>query len=149
MNDINIEMSEQLVMSAVDSLNNTGFYCLEDVIGSDLQKKFSGEVFNLLELKGKRYFSLINPISDKDLVFKALGENAGLNSFLIRVSESALKRKVTITDSLSVLRVVTGKNSEGQSLKFHYDAYSLTALIPIVIPEGPTKKAGHLVTLRI
>ena len=148
MNDISIEMSEKLVTSAVDSLNNTGFYCLADVIGSDLQEKFSSEVFNLLELKGKRYFSLINPILDNDLVFKVLGENAGLNSFLIRVSENALKRKVAIKDSLSVLRVVTGKNSEGQSLKFHYDAYSLTALIPIVIPEGPTKKAGHLVTFK-
>jgi len=147
-NDINIEISDKLVMSAVDILNNTGFYCLEDVIGSGLQEKFSAEVFNLLELKGKRYFSLINPISDKDLAFKALGEHSGLNSFLIRVSESALKRKVTIKDSLSVLRVVTGKNSEGQSLKFHYDAYSLTALIPIVIPEGPTKKSGHLVTFK-
>ena len=147
-NDINIEISEKLVKSAVDSLNNTGFYCLEDVIGRDLQEKFSGEVFKLLEHKGKRYFSLINPILDKDLAFKALGEHSKLNSFLIRVAESPLKRKVTTKDSLSVLRVVTGKNSEGQSLKFHYDAYSLTALIPIVIPEGPSKKSGHLVTFK-
>ena len=112
-NDINIEISEKLVKGALDRLNNTGFYCLEDVIGRDLQEKFSGEVFKLLEHKGKRYFSLINPILDKDLAFKALGEDSELNSFLIRVAESALKRKVTIKDSLSVLRVVTGKNSKG------------------------------------
>jgi len=49
---------------------------------------------------------------------------------------------------LNVLRIVTGKNSDGQSLKFHYDATVITALVPILIPIGPIDHCGHLLAYK-
>ena len=63
-----------------------------------------------------------------------------------KLASMALQRKVSNSESLSILRVVTGQKTESQMLKFHYDAYALTALIPIFIPDGPTTESGHLVS---
>jgi len=141
----NIKNSDQLVQDVIDNLNSSGFHCLENVIDVNLQKEFSEGVINLIESKGKRYFSLNNVIAEKDLPYKVLSENDEFTSFLTSLSSAALNREISKSDSLSVLRVVTGKKSETQSFKFHYDAYSLTALIPIIIPDGPLAKSGHLV----
>tara|TARA_B100000780_G_C21094803_1_gene441444 strand:- start:1111 stop:1713 length:603 start_codon:yes stop_codon:yes gene_type:complete len=144
-NNINIENSEQVVEDIVSNLNSCGFYCLENVLSDDLQKEFTDEVIKLLKSKGKRYFSVVNVMSDEDLAFKAISKNNELTSLLTSVAKVALKKEVSKSDSLSVLRVVTGKKADTQSLKFHYDAFALTALIPIIIPDGPLEKAGHLV----
>ncbi len=146
MNNINIENSKQVVENIVSNLNSTGFCCIDNVLSDELQKEFSDEVIKLVKLKGKRYFSVVNVMSDDDLAFKAISNNNKLTSLLTSVAKAALDREVSKSDSLSVLRVVTGQAADTQSLKFHYDAFALTALIPIIIPDGPLEKSGHLVT---
>ena len=59
--------------------------------------------------------------------------------------KKTLNREVDDNESLSILRVVTGKNSDKQKLNFHYDAFALTALIPIMIPKGEIEDCGHLI----
>lgn len=46
----------------------------------------------------------------------------------------------------NVLRCVKGDTGGGQSYFFHYDSYRITALLPVVIPQGD--KAGHLIIRR-
>ena len=145
MSNINIKNSKQSVQDAVHNLNCSGIHCIENVIDDNLQKKFSEEVKLLLELKGKRQFSVIDVMSLENFSFKTLSQNDELTSFLIAVSKAALKKQISNSDSLNILRVISGKNKANQSFKFHYDAYSLTALIPIIIPDGPIEKSGHLI----
>ena len=145
MSSIDIKNSKQLVQDVVHNLNSSGIHCLENVIDDNLQKKFSEGVKKLLESKGKRYFSLVDVMSEKDLPYQALSQNDEFTSFLISLSKVALNREISKSDSLNILRVVAGNKSETQSFLFHYDAYSLTALTPIIIPDGPLEKSGHLV----
>ena len=49
---------------------------------------------------------------------------------------------------MNVLRIVTGKNADRQSLKFHYDATVITALVPILIPIGSIEHCGHLLAYK-
>ena len=145
MSNINVENSKK-VEDIVSNLNSDGFYCLENVLSHELQKEFADEISKLIKLKGKRYFSVVNVMADDDLAFKAISNNDKLTSLLTSVAKTALKKEVAKSDSLSILRVIHGKSSDTQSLKFHYDAFALTALIPIIIPDGPIEKSGHLVS---
>ena len=43
------------------------------------------------------------------------------------------------------LRVVAGGTGDERSLLHHYDKHVITALAPILIPEGPKRRAGELV----
>ena len=63
------------------------------VLKDDLQKEVTDEVIKLLKSKCKRYFSVVNVMSDEDLAFKAISKNNELTSLLTRVAGVALKKK--------------------------------------------------------
>jgi len=138
--------SHKLLQEAFNDLNTNGFYCLKDAIDINLQEDFMKDVTSLLRLKGNRYFSVTDAMSIQDMSFKKLSENDDIVTFLTSLSSLALKREVVKSDSLNVLRILTGKKTDNQSFKFHYDAYALTALIPIAIPNEEIEKSGHLVS---
>jgi hypothetical protein len=92
---------------------------------------------------------------------ETLGEQAGVSSEVInqtvlgdvakapifldllrRVYELGLGQPVPRQPIFSLMRCLKGKSGLKHSLIFHYDSYHLTALLPIVIPEGAA--SGHL-----
>lgn len=145
-NSLNINYSDKQLQEALESLNSNGFYCLRGAIGENLQKKFRKDIKKLVEFKGNRYFSIVDIISNPDLSFRIIDKDTDFKSFMTSLSKQALKREVLDTESLNVLRVVSGKESDSQSFKFHYDAYAVTALIPIIIPNDEIESSGHLVS---
>jgi hypothetical protein len=146
MASINIQNPQKFLDEAFKDLNKNGFYCLESAIDINLQEEFMKDVTNLLRLKGNRYFAVTDAMNIQEMSFKKLSENDELVTFLTSLSSLALKREVVKSDSLNVLRILTGKKTDNQSFKFHYDAYALTALIPIAIPNEEIEKSGHLVS---
>ena len=54
-------------------------------------------------------------------------------------------RKIVVGAPFQVLRVVAGETGRGQPMLFHYDAYPITALVPIAIPQNPGEPCGDLV----
>ncbi len=44
-----------------------------------------------------------------------------------------------------MLRVLKGRTGRRQAFRFHYDAYVVTAVLPIVIPSQAEGPAGDLV----
>jgi len=42
------------------------------------------------------------------------------------------------------LRVIAGRTGDERSLLYHYDKHVITVLAPILIPEGPMRRAGEL-----
>jgi len=135
-------ISEQLLHDVVNNLNSSGIHCLENVFDDNLQKKFSEEVIKLLKLKENKCFSIIDLMSKEDSLFQIISQNNEFTNFISLLSKVSLNREITKSDFSNALRVVSGKK---RSFKFHYDSYSLTALIPIIIPDGPIEKSGHLI----
>jgi hypothetical protein len=75
----------------------------------------------------------------------ALGRSPGLRRLLATLYERGLGRPPPPSDIFQVLRVVSGATGLRQSYQFHYDAYVVTALMPIIIPSAPGEKRGDLV----
>jgi len=145
---VNIEPSELLLNSIVDELQKNGFYCLENAIDPYQLTGLKSDVLKYIEVKGKRYFSIINPNHDIASNFNNFEKSDRLKKYLCELAKVGLSKNFDSSEILSVLRVVTGKNSESQSFKFHYDATVITALIPIIIPNGDLEKSGHLLAFK-
>ena len=129
-------------------LKEHGFYCLEKSLDLKALATFQKEIESLICAKGNRYFSLINPYKNIESKFALLDKSCNLKKFLFELAKSGTDKDVSNSEILNVLRIVTGKNADGQSLKFHYDATVITALIPILIPIGSIEQCGHLLAYK-
>jgi hypothetical protein len=143
-----ISPSPQLIGKITRHLQQDGVYCLENALNKNTLRGFQNEINTLIESRGKRYFSLINLYKDQDSSFNVLDMSANLKELLKGLADSGTKEDLSSSEILNVLRIVTGENVTGQSLRFHYDATMITALIPVLIPDGPVAETGHLVTFR-
>ena len=106
------------------------------------------ETKSLITSRGKRYFSLINPCLDKSSIFNLINKSSNLKKYLLGLADLRYSKNFSDSELLSVLRVVTGKKSNSQSMKFHYDASVITVLVPILIPNGAIEDSGHLVAFK-
>ena len=143
---LHIDTSDKEINHIFDNLNKTGMYCIKDAISRELLDSLRNEIKSELVSKGDRYYSKINPANNSQSTFSAIKKNTNFIYLTNTLSSKALGRDVDDSESLNVLRVVTGKKADTQTLKFHFDAYALTVLIPIFIPDGPLEDSGHLVS---
>jgi len=81
-------------------------------------------------------------------IFSVFKDSIRLSEFLCELSNFENTEENKSNDFLNVLRIVTGKKSDSQSLNFHYDATIITALIPITIPKGLLNECGHLLAFK-
>ena len=142
---IQLNTSDENIEKIYHSLNLNGMHCIENSIPKNLIDEFRNEINEYLNENGKRYFSKINPADESNSVFSSIKDSRSFVTLINKLASKVLNRKIEDFESLNVLRVVTGKNAESQTLQFHYDAYAVTALIPIFIPEGRAEESGHLV----
>jgi hypothetical protein len=129
-------------------LKNDGFYCLENALDGEAIKIFQDEVLSIVNSKGNRYFSLVNPYKNTNLKLNLFDKSVNLRNYLVELATLGTEKKIFDSEILNVLRVITGENTESQSFKFHYDATVITALIPILIPKGKLDESGHLLTFK-
>lgn len=145
--EIKLDVSSSAIDEIVDQLNINGIVCLDNAISPAILDRFRGEVQKELKDRGDRYFSKINPADAGGSAFSILKRSNDFIQVMRKVASNTLNRSIGDDENLSVLRVITGKKAESQTLNFHYDAYALTALIPIFIPDGAIQESGHLVAL--
>lgn len=134
--------------SVTEAIREDGFYCLKDAVRQDFLKELQEGVNELISIHGKRYFSLIRPEigSEKyNLVFEKIYNDIHFNSFLNKLANHFSSFEITSKNGFNILRVVTGRKTDEQSLKFHYDSTLVTALVPIFIPSGKQHESGHFI----
>ena len=138
----------RLLNEITDQLKTDGFYCLENSLDLNVLSIFQEEIQALINTKGQRYFSLINPHKNIESNFNLFDKSYNLKKYLFELAKLGINKDISNTEILNILRVVTGKNAESQSLNFHYDATVITALVPILIPSGPIEQCGHLLAFK-
>lgn len=91
------------------------------------------------------YFSLAGAAPIEGTSLDALGKAPGLQKLLADLAGMKMHRPVAVARPYQVLRVVAGESGRGQSWRFHFDAYAVTAVVPLVIPDEPGGPHGDLV----
>lgn len=130
-------------------LQGTGLACLENAIDVDFLKRVRSEVEHQLEVRGEKYFSLIQPWKNKEFVpFREIATDSGFLQLMKNLARRGHSEDaVEDCELYNVLRVIAGPESATKAFQFHYDATVLTVLMPLFIPGGAPDKAGDLVAL--
>lgn len=134
------------VQSCFDTMNSTGFCVLENAVTRAAINDCRDAVDQLVEKHGQKYFSLIQPYNEPGSGFHPLVSDPNFVGLLRALSERAAgPSSVDGFELYNVLRVIAGPDGASNSLRFHYDATVVTALVPLYIPDGPPEEAGDLV----
>src|SRR6185503_4089095 len=99
----------------------------------------------LVEQKGKRYFSLNKLSRDQDKPPQELTVDPQMRRLMEKLAQIGCPRAKLDEEIYTGLRVVAGSTGDERSLLHHYDRHVSTALAPILIPEGPKRRAGELI----
>jgi hypothetical protein len=137
-------LAEQQIKHLATAMNRDGYAILHDYIECDKlreMKKFVHDMHNL----HKEYFSM----EESDLPADSVLDKFRRSSSLLRILNSLYAEVTNATaataDVHCTLRVLYGKTGLRRSFQYHYDAYLVTAVVPIVIPSVPYEARGELI----
>jgi hypothetical protein len=130
-------------LRAAMDLNGVGVLhqCLSREFLEKVVEFVTGE---LAKTRGE-YFSYVGSDKVAGSPLEELGRSPAFRSVLTGIYEQAMGHPGPQGDFLQVLRVLSGVTGLPESHKFHFDAYVVTALVPIIIPTGPEEVRGDLV----
>ena len=126
-------------------LDDEGFVCVENAIDPAWIKRAQAYVQSLVEQKGKRYFAMNWLSRDQGTPPRELTDDPQMRQLMESLAQIGYPRAKLDEEIYTGLRVVAGRTGDERSLLYHYDKHVITALVPIVIPEGPRRRAGELI----
>ncbi|MHC2433177.1 hypothetical protein [Bradyrhizobium sp. USDA 4451] len=126
-------------------LDQKGFVCIENAIDPAWIERAQGYVHGLVEQKGKRYFALNWLSRNEGTPPQELTGDPQMRRLLTRLAQIGCPRAKLDEEIYTGLRVVAGRTGDERSLLYHYDKHVITALAPILIPDGPKRRAGELI----
>lgn len=139
------EVSPETIDELREAMDRDGYGVLRKCLPHEFVEQAARFVDSELAKSGGEYFIHVgsDPVAGSPLA--ALGHAPAFRRFLAEVYERTTGRAAPKDEFLQVLRVVSGVTGLKHSNRFHYDAYVVTALVPIIIPTGPDAVRGDLV----
>jgi hypothetical protein len=125
-------------------LDEKGFVCIENAIDPAWIERAQAYVHSLVEQKGRRYFALNWLSRNQGTPPQELTDDPQMRGLLESLAKIGCPKAKLDEEIYTGLRVVAGSTGVERSLLYHYDKHVITALAPILIPEGPKRRAGEL-----
>ena len=125
-------------------LDSEGFVCLPDAIAPEWLDRARAHVERLATQHSGRYFALNWPAREEGSPWQEMTADPAMSGLLTKLVKLGCPKARVEDEIYNVLRVVTGASGDAKSLNYHYDNTVITALAPVLIPEGPDRKAGEL-----
>jgi len=138
-------LSDAEVDALAHSMDNTGIAILRDVIPDDMLAQARSYISRELDRHGGEYFFLegVGWVNASPLA--ELGRSVAFRHILKGLWERGMQRAAPDVEPRPSLRVLAGEVGLRHAGLFHYDSYVVTALVPLVIPDGPDEPHGDLV----
>lgn len=148
MTTLNFEITQAFEDRLFSDLSEKGFVCVENAIDPAFLQQCRGQVEGLLDSRGERFFSIIQPQKEVGGAFVTMAEAPGFVDLLRNIARRAhSEAAVRDFELYNVLRVIAGKEASRGAFEFHYDATVLTVLMPLFIPEGAPGTTGELIAI--
>jgi hypothetical protein len=139
-------LTDRLTPAALAAeLNEKGFVCIENAINPAWIERAQAYVHSLVEQKGKRYFALNWLSRNQGTPPQELIDDPQMRGLMDDLAQIGCPGAKLDEEIYTGLRVVAGSTGAERSLLYHYDKHVITALAPILIPEGPKRGAGELI----
>jgi hypothetical protein len=139
------EVSPATIDALHEAMDRSGYGVLRQCLPREFLEQAAQFVNRELIKTGGEYFSYIGSDQMAGSPLEELGCSPAFRGFLAGIYERTMGCAAPEDEFLQVLRVVSGVTGLKHSHRFHYDAYVVTALVPIIIPTGPDEVRGDLV----
>ena len=125
-------------------LDSQGFVCIQDAVAPEWLDRARAHVAMLADKRSGNYFALNWPSREEGSPWNEMTSDPAVSSLLNDLVKLGCPKAKVDDEIYNVLRVVTGESADCKSLCYHYDNTVITALVPVLIPEGPERQAGEL-----
>lgn len=127
------------------SMNTSGVAVLDEVISPRMLAHARDYIEYELQRRGGQYFGLSGPEWIGASPLASLGNSPAFREILASLWERAMQREAPDDRVSASLRVLAGTVGLRHADLFHYDSFVVTALVPLLIPDGPDEPHGDLV----
>lgn len=136
-------ISRETIVHLVDDMNRIGFGVLPGYLELADLEELRQFVETAVAAAGGDYVVFTGEEAVAGTLLEKLSALPTFVNLLHQVYEQGSGRPAPNQSLYQVLRCLKGKSGLKHALRFHYDSYVVTALLPVIIPsEG---SAGHLV----
>ena len=137
------EITEETIINLVADMNRVGF----GVVAGYLEPADLGDLRRFVEsavaAASGEYVVFTGEQAVAGTLLDKLSASPAFVNLLHKVYEHGSGRAAPDQSLYQVLRCLKGKSGLKHALRFHYDSYVVTALLPVIIPSQGS--AGHLV----
>jgi len=137
------EVSRERIIDLVADMNRVGFGVLSGYLEPGDLENLRQFVETAVAAAGGEYVVLTGEEAVAGTLLEKLSASPRFVDLLHQVYEQGSGRVAPNQSLYQVLRCLKGKSGLKHALRFHYDSYVLTALLPVIIPSQGS--AGHLV----
>jgi hypothetical protein len=137
--------SDEQVASLACAIDNAGFGVLEDFVPSSVVDQSRHYIEDQLAQRGGQYFGLAGREWIEESPLASLAHSPQVERVLKKLYYHAMGESPAERPLSPSLRVLAGTVGLRHSYLFHYDSYVVTALIPLLIPDGVNEPRGDLV----
>jgi hypothetical protein len=139
------EISNEEISAAITDMNTVGVGVIRNIFSENTLADCREFVARQLRHYGGEYFSLVGNADHGDSLLGEIGRSSIMHGLLKQAYEEITRKPALPSPIYQVLRVISGETAKSQSYQFHYDAYIVTALAPILIPNGSPEERGDMI----
>jgi hypothetical protein len=126
-------------------ITSNGFAVIKDFVRPSDLKEAQAFVSRAVERNGGEYAAFTGTDDLKGLFLENLPNDPAFVDLCRQIYECETKQVAPEASFYQILRCLSGSGAKAHSMRFHFDSYVLTALIPILIPDHGSP--GRLIIL--
>lgn len=139
------ELPESTIEQLVNSIERTGYGVVPNYLHAAEVAELRRFVERAVAAGGNEYVQFTGTGDLTGTVLERMAQSPAFRRLCTQIYERATGQPAPSDDYYFVLRCLSGKSGEQHSLRFHYDSYVLTVLLPIHIPQG--RRSGDLLMI--
>jgi hypothetical protein len=137
------EISRERIIDLVADMNKVGFGVLPGYLNPADLEDLQRFVENAVASAGGEYVVFTGKEAVAGTLLERLSASIPFVNLLREIYQEGSGQPAPDQSLYQVLRCLKGETGLSHALRFHYDSYVVTALLPVIIPQSGS--AGHLV----
>lgn len=136
-------MSNTNLKEIISKINKDGIVAIDNFIDDNYLAVLQKYILNEIQNQPKGYVGCVGKKNLRGSPLENIDIDRGIKNILDMIHTKCFGNKIPNKNLYQVLRVLSGdRQGLKQAYMFHYDAYALTALLPIIIPDREDGKNG-------
>jgi hypothetical protein len=137
------DLSDGSIAGLVTAIDRVGYGIVSNYLGRHNLEHLCAFVEDAVLTAGNNYVCFTGDTQLTGTALERMAKSPVFRRLCTRVYEHATGNPAPDQPYYQILRCLTGQIGQQHSLRFHYDSYVLTVLLPIAVPRGRT--SGELI----